>query len=159
MEFTSGRTVSGWQAGFVGAAGLALALAGRDPAPGAPGAAVTLASAAWVVAGFEYERAESGERVRRAAEVAGRLDPTWSVPWVYGAMMARRLGAGADAEALLIAGMSIRPDDPTLPALLGAIRWADHQDAEGAARWVRRAAELPGVQPDPELIRRALEAE
>jgi hypothetical protein len=134
--------------------GLALAGSTRAPAPGAPALARPAASAAWVAAGLAWhERRPTSE----AAALAGRLDPTWSVPWVYGAMMARRAGDPQAATALLTEGHAARPADPTLPALLGACAHLDG-DRQAAASWYRRAAAIPGVPDDLDAIARALEA-
>jgi len=82
-----------------------------------------------------------GRMIRAVVEV----DPIWRTPYFYGATLLRTSGGLDDSDEILHLAMEALPDDPYFPFALGMNHYIARDDALEAARWLKRAAELPGA--------------
>ncbi len=114
------------------------------------------ATALWatVVSANAEGRASPRETIA-AVRTCGDLDPTWSAPWAYGALIVRALGDIDAHETLLTEAMRAHPDEAWFPYTLGMSRYLNHGDRQGAADYLEIAADLPGGS---EVHRRAARA-
>ena len=78
---------------------------------------------------------------------ATALDPTWRIPWVYGALMLQDRGDFTNQEALLLDAIEHHPNEAWFPYALGMSRLEHHNDPLGASDWLDYAASMPG-SPD-----------
>ena len=90
-------------------------------------------SRAWVV----HDRLEPSVLVPWVQRI-GELDPTWSTPWVLGALMLQTQGDRSAAAELLREAAARFPDDPWFPAALGVVLRDDGQLVEAEA-WLEQA--------------------
>jgi hypothetical protein len=74
----------------------------------------------------------------------GALDPEWTTPWVYGALMLEAQGDRDAHEALLALAMDVHADEHVFPYMLGMSRLS-RGDRVGAATWLDAAATRPGA--------------
>jgi hypothetical protein len=107
-----------------------------------------------IVVSYAEGRADPVEIVA-AVHACGDLDPTWSAPLAYGALMVRSLGDVDGHETLLLAGMELFPDEHWFPYSLGMSRYLNHGDRALAAHYLELAADLHGGS---EVHRRAARA-
>lgn len=107
------------------------------------------ASLLWMRAVVHFATSEAPDPawIRAAVATCADLDPRWSAPSRYGALMLADLGDFAGHEDVLAAAAGRWPDDPWFATALGMSRWLRAGDAEGAVRWLSFAAATPGADP------------
>ena len=94
------------------------------------------------------------DAIAGGAAGAGALDPRWSIPLAYGALMLTGRGALDEAEALVAQGQRLHGDDPWFPYTRGMLALR-RGHPEVAADWLEQAAALPGA---PEVHQAAADA-
>ena len=75
---------------------------------------------------------------------ATALDPSWTPPLAYGALMLASVGDLEGHERILRAGVAAHPDDPWFAAALGMSRLLHSNDPDDAAAWLELASTLEG---------------
>lgn len=75
------------------------------------------------------------------------LDPSWENPYTYGGMMLRVMGQADASDHVFTLAMKNIPSNPFFPFAMGMNQYLLRNDAEGAARWIRRASAMPGAPP------------
>lgn len=102
------------------------------------------ATAAWIRVVAHYDAATEAAWLVDPLRAIGSCDPRWATPWMYGALMARRLGDAHAHDRILSEAMALHPLEPWFPWAFGMAR-LEAGDRRGASTWLRRAADLPGA--------------
>lgn len=111
------------------------------------GSTSSAATWAWMAAVNTYAHEPHSQAVASWVWTATELDPSWSPPLTYGALMLAAQGDVAGHQALLRRGLRAHPDDPWFPTALAMSRLLDSNDRADAARWLAFASSLPGADP------------
>lgn len=124
------------------------------------GRSTPAATVAWIRVVARFTRSGPGDAawLLPALEPVAALDPRWTTPHVYGALMARHLGDHDAQQQLLRRAIDAFPQEPWFPYALGMARYLDHDDLQGAAEWLERAAALPDAPPVHAEAARAMRA-
>lgn len=101
--------------------------------PGAGGAAARVREPDWL------------PWLERTLEAIHTLDPRWRTPYYYGALMLRVLGDIDGSDATLRRATEALPNEWFFPFNLGMNYFLYRDDPAEAARWIERAAALPGA--------------
>jgi len=111
------------------------------------------ATALWADTVLRFTQASSADDLgaERVLSQIGTLDPGWSIPWWYGALMCGHVEQRDARDRILVDASARFPSEDAFPAMLGMTRWMEDADAEAAARWLREAAD----RDDPQGIHAA----
>ncbi len=101
-----------------------------------------------LVFGERWEKddpAEWGPWLAGLLKAIVELDPGWRTPYFYGGTMLRVIEDIDSSNEIFLAATQALPDDPFFPFALGMNAYLYQDDPMAAARWISRAAELPGA--------------